>query len=115
MLSCPHCAASIPENDRARLAWLLRVMKQAGPPAGRECAFLGFFQDNLLPLARQFDTWANKNTSHGSEQELHAAGIWALFPCFCVHPKDLESALGRLAPVLVRAMKDKRYPELLVS
>lgn len=96
-------------------AWLVQMMRQSGPPVGAVCDSLSFFQDQVLPLARRFDTLAGDGSIDDVSRRNLAAELWSLFPGFCVHPKDLSTSLPKLAPTLVRAMKDKRYPQLLVG
>jgi hypothetical protein len=90
-------------------------MRHSGPPVGTGCASLAFFQDQVLPLARSFDALPKESSIDDISRRHHAVELWALFPGFCVEPKDLATSLPKLAPILVRAMKDKRYPQLLVS
>jgi hypothetical protein len=40
--------------------------------------------------------------------------LWGLFPSFCLQPLDIEVTFPALAQTFVKAMGDKRYPELLV-
>lgn len=107
--------SSSPANDRVEFSWLLNIFRQAGPPIGSGCESLSFFHERILPLARHYDSLAKDGGVRGKQLQQQAANLWALFPCFCVRPKDLATSLPNLAPILVRAMKDKRYPKLLVS
>eukprot|EP00980_Cylindrotheca_fusiformis_P013508 scaffold3450_cov114-Cylindrotheca_fusiformis.AAC.13 len=85
---------------------LLRLIKSAGSIGGSYDLHLSFFQNTVLPLARHFDSQ--------SENEPKVLALWGLFSCFCRKPVDLEVSFPELAPVLVRAMNDKRYPELIM-
>jgi hypothetical protein len=96
-------------------AWLVQIMRHSGPPVGTGCASLAFFQEQILPLARRFDAVPRENSIDDISRRHHAVELWSLFPGFCVEPKDLAISLPKLAPVLVRGLKDKRYPQLLVS
>lgn len=96
-------------------SWLLIVMRLAGPPTGVGCTSLAFFQDEVVPLARQIDNAAANKSGNSNAQRLIVVELWSLLQCFCVRPNDLMLALPKIASILARAMKDKRYPELLVS
>lgn len=90
-------------------------MKTAGSLGGNYDLKLSFFQENVLPLARHYDALSFKEQSRSSSRRSLVLGVWALFPCFCRNPTDLDSSLTKIAPLLVRAMNDMRYPELVVS
>jgi ribosomal RNA-processing protein 12 len=90
-------------------------MKTAGSLGGSYRLRLSFFQETVLPVARQYDALSMKNLTKSTFFRRHVLHLWALFPCFCRNPDDLESALPKLAPLLVRAMNDQRYPELVVG
>ena len=90
-------------------------MKTAGSLGGNYDLKLTFFHENVLPLARHYDALSFKEQSKSSSRRSLVLGLWALFPCFCRNPTDLDSCLPKLAPLLVRAMNDTRYPELVVS
>ena len=90
-------------------------MRQNGTFPDTAQTSLLFFQDEIIPLARRFDVLANETEKDAVVRKQQAIEFWSLFPTFCVFPRDVATSLPKLAPVLVRAMKDKRYPQLLVS
>lgn len=93
-------------------SWLVKIMKQSGPSPDADASLL-FFHNEIIPLARRFDVLVSE--SNDSVVRKHqAVELWSLFPYFCVAPHDLVTTLPNLSPVLIRAMKDKKYPQLLV-
>lgn len=98
-------------------AWILNVIKSSlsmdsNPYRPR----LAFFQSHVLGLARKCDmASANDHLTavEASIQRSRVVDLWCLFPSFCLHPLDIEVTFPALAQTLVRAMSDKRYPELL--
>jgi NUC173 domain len=94
-------------------SWLLKVMRLGGPPTGVGCASLAFFQNDIVPVIHDFDT-AECNGDFNTRRQI-VVELWSLLPCFCVRPNDIAASLPKLAPFLVRAMKEKKYPQLLVS
>ena len=90
-------------------------MRQSGTLSDTTHPSLVFFQQQVIPLARRFDVLASETEKDTVVRKQQAVEFWSLFPAFCVFPRDVVSSLPKLAPVLVRAMKDKRYPQLLVS
>jgi ribosomal RNA-processing protein 12 len=97
------------------LPWLLQLMKSAGSLGGRYDLHLSFFQNTILPLARDYDSQSMKNAPKEVLYKRKVLALWGLFPCFCRNPVDLVSSFPTFVPLLVRAMNDKRYPELVVS
>lgn len=106
---------SISPDHLEVLPWLLPLMKVAGSIGGTYEVKLAFFHQSILPLARYYDALSMNEPSKASSHRSVILALWALFPCFCRNPTDLESSLPKLAPLLVRAMNDVRYPELVVS
>lgn len=94
---------------------MLQLMKSAGSMSGSCDLHLSFFQNTVLPLARYYDSQAMKHAATSTENMRKVLALWGLFSCFCRKPVDIESAFPELAPILVRAMSDKRYPGLIVS
>ena len=100
-------------------AWILNVIKaslstDSNPYRPR----LAFFQSHVLGLARKCDAGSasdNMTAVEASIQRSRVIDLWCLFPSFCLHPLDIELTFPALAQTLVRAMGDKRYPEILVS
>lgn len=90
---------------------------------------LSFFHADVLSLARHVDNLSQTTTMDDkrnnpkkqnmavvlSSYRQQVSDMWSLFPIFCQHPLDLSSALPQLVPILIRALKDSRYPEILVS
>jgi len=96
------------------LSWLLPVLKTASGAALGKRPHLEFFQKKVLGLARACAATVTK-ASDKHVLDKWVIGLWSLFPCFCLHPMDLEETFPNLIPTLVKAMEDKRYPQLLVS
>lgn len=90
-------------------------MKSSDSVGGETELSLYFFQHTVLPLARFYDSLGADSTMDSLKQKRTVISLWALFPSFCRRPTDLESEFGGLAPLLVKAMNDERYPELVVS
>jgi hypothetical protein len=97
------------------LQWLLQLMKSAGSLGGRYDLHISFFQNTILPLARHYDSQSIKHAPKAALYKRKVLALWGLFPCFCRNPVDLVSSFPKFVPLLVRAMNDKRYPELVVS
>jgi ribosomal RNA-processing protein 12 len=103
-------------NERA---WILNAIKASvstgsSPYQPR----LAFFQSHVLALARKCDLAGgsdNLTAVEASIQRSRVIDLWSLFPSFCSKPIDVEVTFPALAQTIVRAMGDKRYPELLVS
>ena len=93
----------------------MSILKSAGNTNGSSRTHLAFFQSEVLALARQCDTLTAKKPTEAALHKSRVLDLWALIPCFCRNPADLESTFPALAQILVRAMGDKRYPELIVS
>lgn len=87
-------------------------MKSSEAEGGETKLCLSFFQQTVLPLARFYDSQATNGTTNSLQTVI---ALWGLFPSFCRRPTDLESVFPGLASLLVRAMNDERYPELVVS
>lgn len=97
------------------MLWLLELLTKSSESKSVETHLsLSFFQQTVLPLARFYDSQAGQSTTKLLIQKRTVTALWGLFPSFCRHPTDLESVFPALAPLLVRAMNDERYPELIV-
>lgn len=90
-------------------------MKSSETERGETKPSLSFFQQTVLPLARFYDSQAANGAANSLKRKRTVLALWGLFPCFCRRPTDLEAVFPGLAPLLVRAMNDVRYPELVVS
>lgn len=96
--------------------WIIDVLKSSGSiPSTNNRLHLSFFQGQILPLARHFDGLSVKRPTQAVFFRAQVTKLWGLLPVFCRRPSDLGEALPGLAPTLVKAMTDKRYPELIVS
>jgi hypothetical protein len=96
--------------------WLIDILKTSGSISSANNSLnLSFFQDHILPLARNFDGLSVKRTAQAAFFRAQVTKLWGLFPVFCRRPADLVQSLPNLAPTLVKAMTDQRYPELIVS
>lgn len=100
-------------------AWVLAVLtkaliNQASPYSPR----LSFFQHRVLNIARKCDAASASSKITAATSSIYKSyviDLWSLFPSCCSNPLDVESTFPSLAQTLVRAMTDKRYPQLLVS
>jgi hypothetical protein len=90
-------------------------MRSSGSTNEGSRPHLQFFQQEVLPLARLCDGLRIKDPKHGNHHRNCVVAIWALFQTFCHDPEDMKVSLPDLVPLLIRAMGDKRYPELVVS
>lgn len=98
-----------------KLSRVFHLMKGSGSICSDYRLHLSFFQEQVLPLARHYDSLSVRDPLNQSRYKSQALGLWALFPCFCQNPTDVPQSLPKLAPILVRAMNDERYPQLVVS
>ena len=97
-------------------SWLIDVMKTSGLVISDNRLHLSFFHEQVLPLAREFDALYVKGSTAGNAvYRSQVINLWALFPVFCRAPVDLEDAFPKLAPILIKAMSDEKYPEFVVS
>ena len=99
-------------NDRA---WILSVLKNSASTQFRPR--MAFFDSFVLGLARRCDKASaagNMTAVESSIQKSRVIDLWSLFPCFCVKPVDIGMTLPAVQGKLVMAMKDVRYPQLLV-
>ena len=97
-------------------SWLIDVMKVSGLVISNNGLHLSFFHEQVLPLAREFDSLYVKGSTAGNAVfRSQVINLWALFPVFCREPEDLDVAFPKLAPILIKAMTDERYPEFVVS
>lgn len=95
--------------------WIVDVMKMSGSVSTNIPLHLSFFQNHVLPLARHFDALAVKRPTVDAVSRSQVTKLWSLLSIFCQRPADLDVAFPSLAPILVKAMSDQRYPELIVS
>jgi phosphotransferase system HPr-like phosphotransfer protein len=102
-------------NERA---WILDVIKSSlSTDSNPYRPRLAFYQSHVLALARKCDSASasdNLTVVEASIQRSRVIDLWGLFPSFCLQPLDIEVTFPALAQTFVKAMGDKRYPELLV-
>lgn len=97
-------------------SWLIDVMKVSGQIISDNRLHLSFFHEQVLPLAREFDSLYVKGSTAGNAVfRSQVINLWSLFPVFCRAPEDIDAAFPKLAPILMKAMTDERYPEFVVS
>ena len=98
-------------------AWVLDVIKSSLPRGSSPYRpRLAFFQSHVLELARKCDAASATNSItalEASVQKSRVIDLWSLFPSFCINTSDIELTFPSLAQTLVRAMSDKRYPQLM--
>eukprot|EP00934_Nitzschia_sp_Nitz4_P005270 Nitzschia sp. Nitz4//scaffold12_size214221//12562//16305//NITZ4_001476-RA/size214221-augustus-gene-0.19-mRNA-1//-1//CDS//3329534948//5260//frame0 len=104
---------SVYPKRHAHGAWVLKLMRQAGSscPSAR----LSFFIDDVLQMARQLDTLAVEKFADSVILRSLVSDLWSLLPAIASDPTDLAEALPKFAPIAVRALKDKRYPLIVIS
>ena len=99
-----------------RYSWMIDVMKVSGHIISDNELHLSFFHEQVLPLAREFDALYVKGSTAGNAVfRSQVINLWTLFPVFCRAPVDLETSFPKLAPILIKAMSDEKYPEFVVS
>lgn len=97
-------------------SWMIEVMKTSGLVISDNRLHLSFFHEQVLPLAREFDALYVKGSTAGNAVfRSQVINLWALFPVFCRAPVDLEDAFPKLAPILIKAMSDEKYPEFVTA
>jgi hypothetical protein len=90
-------------------------MKGSGNLDNERRLELAFFQDKVLHLGRQFDALALNSPEKAPMLKGQVIDLWGLFPAFCRYPADITKSFPKLAVILMRAMNDDRYPQLVVS
>lgn len=103
------------QANQAQLHWLLDTMKASGTLDNEGRLQLSFFQEKVLHLARHFDVLAVNSPEKAPMLKGRVVDLWGLFPSFCRYPNDIAESFPKLAPLLMRAMNDDRYPQLVVS
>jgi hypothetical protein len=98
-------------SSLTKYAWVFDVIKRV--VVGKIPSRLSFFQSDVLPLARYFDAMFANGGPSGEMCRSQVVNLWSLFPVFCRSPSDTEHAIPELAPILIKAMHDGRYPELI--
>lgn len=99
--------------------WLLPVLKSASASASaHHRPNLAFFQGTILALARKCDVAtaaASLTAAEADSQKARVLELWSLLPAFCSNPADVEVTFPTLSQTLIKAVADKRYPQLVVS
>lgn len=95
-----------------KYSWLFDIMK--GSMVGKNRTLLAFFQNEVLPLVRNFDVMASKGGTSSVMFRSLVVNLWSLFPVFCRFPSDIQETFPNSAPTLMKAMNDERYPELII-
>jgi len=97
--------------------WLLPVLKSASASgSAHHRPKLAFFQGKILALARKCDAASAASSLTAAEaavQRTRVIELWSLLPAFCGNPADVEITFPTLSQTLVKAVGDKRYPELV--
>jgi ribosomal RNA-processing protein 12 len=93
-------------------AWILPLLKSSGTVSAIR-PNMAFFQGRVLGVARQCDAYATTNPSPANKSRV--VDIWSLLTCCCCSgaSQDFAKEFPALAPILVRAMGDERYPQLV--
>lgn len=99
--------------------WLLPVLKSASASgSAHHRPNLAFFQGTILALARKCDAASaapSLTAAEAAVQRTRVVELWSLLPSFCGYPADVEITFPTLSQTLVKAVGDKRYPQLVVS
>ncbi|KAG7353945.1 NUC173 domain containing protein [Nitzschia inconspicua] len=105
------CTQETNITGRHKYTWVFNIMK--GSTVQRSKTLMAFFQNEVLPLARSFDMMASRGGPCSEMYQNLVVDLWSLFPVFCCFPGDSDQILPHLAPTIVKAMNDERYPELI--
>ena len=99
--------------------WLLPVLKSASTStSAHHRPNLAFFQGTILALARKCDAATaapSLTAAEADAQKARVLELWSLLPAFCSNPADVEVTFPTLSQTLIKAVADKRYPQLVVS
>jgi hypothetical protein len=99
--------------------WLLPVLKSASAStSAHHRPNLAFFQGTILALARKCDAATaapSLTAAEADAQKARVLELWSLLPAFCSNPADVEVTFPTLSQTLIKAVADKRYPQLVVS
>jgi len=105
-------------NDRA---WILPIIKSSSSLTLNIPMNLSYFQSHVLAMARKMDAktsgggGGNKKKTRAEKAiyQSRVIELWSLFACFVGKPVDLEVSFMGVAGILVKAMGDSRYPQLV--
>ncbi|KAK4580618.1 hypothetical protein RGQ29_024312 [Quercus rubra] len=102
--------ALLPISLRADLTclniWLIPILKDYVVEAS-----LGYYIENVVPLAKSFEQASRKVKKLATSQDLqaHAHDLWGLLPNFCCHPTDTYQNVGALAEILITFLKEDSF------
>ncbi|KAK7815330.1 rrp12-like protein [Quercus suber] len=86
--------------------WLIPILKDYVVEAS-----LGYYIENVVPLAKSFERASRKVKKLATSQDLqaHAHDLWGLLPGFCCHPTDTYQNVGALAEILITFLKEDSF------
>ncbi|KAM3691175.1 hypothetical protein ACJW31_09G175400 [Castanea mollissima] len=86
--------------------WLIPILKDYVVEAS-----LGYYIENVVPLAKSFEQASRKVKKLAISQDLqaHAHDLWGLLPSFCCHPTDTYQNVGALAKILITFLKEDSF------
>ncbi|XP_071737567.1 uncharacterized protein [Rutidosis leptorrhynchoides] len=72
---------------------------------------LGFFIDNIVPVAESFQEASQqvKKSVTGEELQAYASGCWGLLPAFCRYPNDTHKKFQSLANLILPCIRKDAY------
>ncbi|KAL8261647.1 hypothetical protein R6Q59_025696 [Mikania micrantha] len=86
--------------------WLIPILKEyiAG-------SSLGFFIENIVPLAESFqeESKKDKESVFGEELLAYANGCWGLLPAFCRYPNDTHKKFQYLVKLLIPCIRKDAF------
>ncbi|XP_076943019.1 uncharacterized protein LOC143613098 [Bidens hawaiensis] len=98
---------SLDANDQTcSNVWLIPILKEY--VAGSS---LGFFIENIVPLAESFQEESQKvkKSVIGGELQTHASVCWGLLPAFCRYPNDTQKKFQSLAKLLIPCIRKDAF------
>ncbi|KAJ0699848.1 putative armadillo-like helical protein [Helianthus annuus] len=98
---------SLDANDQTcSNIWLIPVLKEY--VAGSS---LGFFIENIVPLAESFQEESQKvkKSVNGEELQAYASGCWGLLPAFCRYPNDTHKKFQSLTRLLIPCIRKDAF------
>lgn len=113
-IECTHRSLVSQDLDPERV-WLLATLKSAAAIAQPSPPTLSFFQTKVLGLAHLCDAKVVQSSKDSQFYRMRVVELWSFLSFFCKAPSDLESMLPSLCKTLGGALRDNRYPELVVS
>jgi hypothetical protein len=94
--------------------WILQQLRNATLASQPKPLPIDFFNSSILKLARECDVLSAAKSSEKTLFHLQVVELWNLFSCFCKYPASIVSGFPPLTTTLIKAIGDKRYPELMV-